>query len=141
MSTRSALSNQSRERKRRAVWDAVKAPPASAPAGVYPVFVARAHATVIGGEEQNEAGDMFGLQPFLEALLRDDVSIAVPRVPLLLARRAPIARHDAADTDSVHAQLAPQPARHALDAGLGAFIQHHIPHPPAPPPPTKILNS
>src|SRR5882762_2612666 len=122
MSMRSGLSNQLRERKRRGVWAMVKAAPASAPAGVYPVFVTRAHTTVIGSQEQDQAGDMLGLEPFLETLLRDEVVAAVARVPLLLPRRAHIARHDAADADSVHAQLARQRTRHTFDAGLGGFV-------------------
>src|SRR5690606_38491560 len=100
-------------------------------AGLYPPAVddealCRAHAAVVGGEEQHHRGDVVRLEPALQALaavdfLRGRLVDPVAQLP----RGHDPARHDGVDADVVGAEIAREPAREAFDRGLARRVARH----------------
>src|SRR5262245_61900897 len=99
---------------------------ASDPAAIDDVALTGAGAAVIGGEEQDDARDVFRQQLALETLAAEELLLALrsepePHLPL---RHDP-ARHDGVDADPHRPQVAREGPGQAGDSGLGAQVRGH----------------
>ena len=84
-------------------------------------------AAVVGGEEEGEAGDFFGLQFSFEGLAGEHlggVGFVEPESFLALGKDAP--RKDGVDADVVGAELVGEGAGEADDGGLGCDVDGQV---------------
>jgi hypothetical protein len=93
------------------------------PAGVEDVALAGDAGGVVGGEEEGEAGDLFGDEEALEGLAGEDLGDVFGGVPeLVLAWGLDGAGKDGVDADVVRAELVGEGAGEADEGGLGGDV-------------------
>ncbi|PAV71424.1 hypothetical protein WR25_10001 [Diploscapter pachys] len=86
----------------------------------------RTHLRIIRCQEQHQRRHVLGQDAPVQALARDDLRLALRRVPFLLPRRLHIARHHRIHADVAAAQIARQAARQTLDRGLGGLVDDQV---------------